>query len=353
MKSRIKYLFIQYYKNQSTKVELDEFFDILNSGEKDEEIARLIKTAYEEILNCHPSLTYINKDGELVINDDVRSLKKQEVKANVSRRKLFSKVAVFFLLMMLPGIIWLSKSSLLKTEETINISIVKQFTNRGEHKYLVLEDGTQVWLNAKSTLSYPEKFDGDKREVYLTGEAFFDVKHADKIPFYIHSGAVVTKVLGTSFNIKAYPDQQNISVAVKRGKVEVLKTDKLIATLTKGEKVKINEKITKTTNAPKIANIKEKITDEKEVGAWQLGYFIYRDEIFADIISDMEQIYNTRITIENNDLYPILTTTSFNQDIGVEEALSILCKLVDAQLVILDNGYLIKKQQPNIINSQK
>jgi ferric-dicitrate binding protein FerR (iron transport regulator) len=344
VKSRIKYLFIQYYKNQSTKVELDEFFDILNSGEKDEEIARLIKTAYEEVLNSHPSLTYINKDGELVVNDDIKPPTKKEVKSTFSKRRMFSKVAILFLLMMLPGIIWLSKSSLIKTEEATNVSFVKQFTNRGEHKYLLLEDGTQVWLNAKSTLSYPEKFDGDKREVYLTGEAFFDVKHADKIPFYIHTGDVVTKVLGTSFNIKAYPDQQSISVAVKRGKVSVLKTDKVVATLTQGKKVKINEGISNITNTVITDDIiKEEVTEEKEVGAWQRGYFIYRDEIFADIISDMEQIYNTRITIENKDLYPILTTTSFNQDIGVEEALSILCKLVDAQLVVLDKGYLIKK----------
>lgn len=344
MKTRIKYLFTQYYKNQSTKIELDELFDILNSGEKDEEIARLIKIAYEEILNSDPSLTYINKDGELVVNESIRPLKKRKIKSISSRKKILSKVAAFILLLVLPGAIWLSKPWLLKTKESANISFVKQFTNRGEHKYLLLEDGTQVWLNAKSTLSYPEKFDGDKREVYLTGEAFFDVKHAEKIPFYIHTGDVVTKVLGTSFNIKAYPDQQSISVAVKRGKVSVLKTNKVVATLTQGKKIKINEGINNIANSTLTNNIiKEEITEEKEVGAWQRGYYIYRDEIFMDIISDMEQIYNTQITIENEKLYPISVTTSFNQDIGVEEALSILCKLVDAQLIVLEKGYIIKK----------
>lgn len=344
MKSRIKYLFIQYYKNQSTKIELDEFFNILKSAEEDEEIANLIKITYEEILNNHPSLTYINEDGELVVNEVIRPIEEKKVKP--TRKNLPSMVALLFFLIMLPAAIWLSKSDLSLVEKSASLSIVKQFTNRGEHKYLLLEDGTQVWLNAKSTLSYPEKFDDNKREVYLSGEAFFDVKHADKVPFYIHTGDVVTKVLGTSFNVKAYPDQQSISVSVKRGKVEVLKTDKLVATLTKGKKVKINETINNSANtltADNIKIIKEEITEEKEIGAWQQGYFIYRDEIFADIISDMEQIYNTRITIENKELYPILATTSFNQDIGIEEALSILCKLVDAHLVVLDKGYLIKK----------
>lgn len=336
MKTRIKYLFIQYYKNQSTKIELDEFFDILKSAEEDKEIANLIKIAYAEILNTHPSHTYINKEGELVVNEGIEPLEEKKGKLASSKRKVLSKVAILFFIMMIPAAIWFSK---LTSTQNINTPIVKQFTNRGEHKYILLEDGTQVWLNAKSTLSYLEKFDADKREVYLSGEAFFDVKHADKVPFYIHSGDVVTKVLGTAFNIKAYPGQQSISVAVKRGKVEVLKTDKLVATLTKGEKVKINEKVDNL----KKESVKEKITEEKEVGAWQQGYFIYRDEIFVDIISDMEQIYNTKITIENKNLYPISVTTSFNQDIGVEEALSILCKLVDAQLIVREKEYQIIK----------
>lgn len=335
MKDRIKYLFIQYYKNQSTKVELDEFFSILNSGEKDEEIAYLIKSAYQEILNSDPSLSYINKDGELIVNDDIRPVKK--AKARFSRRQLFSKVAVFFLFAMLPGALWFSKSTLLETKETESVSLVKQFTNRGEHKYLVLDDGTQVWLNAKSTLSYPEKFNGDKREVYLTGEAFFDVKHADKIPFYIHTGEVVTKVLGTSFNIKAYPDQQNISVAVKRGKVSVLKTDKVIATLTKGEKVKINEKAA----IRKEEIVKEEKTEIQEVGAWQHGYLVYRDEVFEDIVSDIEQTYNASIMITKENIKSLSVTTSFTQDIGVEKALAILCKLVDAELEINGQEYNI------------
>ncbi len=341
MKNRIKYLFIQYYKNQSTKIELDEFFDILKSAEEDEEISCLIKIAYEEILNSHPSFTYINKEGELVVSEGIGSLAREKVKS--TKKRVFSAAIVLFIA-MLPAAIWFSKTVLFQAENNRNIPIVKQFTNRGEHKYLLLEDGTQVWLNAKSTLSYPEKFDVNKREVFLTGEAFFDVKHANKIPFYIHTGDVVTKVLGTSFNIKAYPDQQSISVAVKKGKVSVLKTDKVVATLTKGERVKINDGINKIANADISDNIiKEEITEEREVGAWQQGYFIYRDEVFADIISDMEQIYNTKITIENRNLYPISVTTSFNQDIGVEEALSILCKLVDAQLIVRDKEYHIKK----------
>ncbi len=60
-----------------------------------------------------------------------------------------------------------------------------------------------MWLNAESTLEFPENFNKTKREVYLKGEAYFDVKHADKIPFIIYTGEVTTEVLGTAFNIQS------------------------------------------------------------------------------------------------------------------------------------------------------
>lgn len=339
MNSRIKYLFTQYYKNQCTKLELEEFLNVLHSSNDDEEIAMLIKKTYEDIVNKHPSLSYINEEGQLIVDEGI-AIKKEKTQSESRTRKKFgfAKLAFAALLILLPFALWIYYPSSTLNEMEISVPMIKQFTNRGEHKYIVLEDGTQVWLNANSTLSYPEKFDSKKREVYLSGEAFFDVKHAEKIPFHIHSAGIVTKVLGTSFNIKAYPNQQNVSVAVQRGKVEVLKTNKKIATLTKGEKIKINEKAT----VRKSEIIKEEKTEALEVGAWQRGYLIYRDEVFEDIISDMEQIYNTRIDIEKDSLKSISVTTSFTQDIGAEKALSILCKLVDAELEIKDHEFKIK-----------
>lgn len=342
MKNRIEYLFIQYFNGKSTKIELNEFFDLLNSAEEDEKIVNLIEIVYEEIQCNFSSLTSINNEGELVVNKDTTPYENKKAKSTFSKKKVFSLVALLFFLIMPPIALWFSKNNLL--DEDKNFTIVKQFTHGGEHKYLILEDGTQVWLNANSTLSYPEKFDSNRREVFLSGEAFFDVKHAEKIPFYIHSGDVVTKVLGTSFNIKAYPNQQNISVTVKRGKVEVLKTNKVLAILTKGEKVRINKKIDDSIDTITNYKIEEELTEEKNVGAWQRGYFIYRDELFTDIISDMEQIFNTKITVENQHLNTIFVTTSFNRDIGLQQALSILCKLIDAHLVIGDNTYHIKNK---------
>jgi transmembrane sensor len=92
----------------------------------------------------------------------------------------------------------------------------------GQMVNITLADGTKVWLNGGSKLTYPESFRGKKREVMLVGEAFMDVAHDPEKAFIVHTGNVHTQVLGTSFNVKAYPEDSFIKVDVKSGKVAVI-----------------------------------------------------------------------------------------------------------------------------------
>ena len=89
---------------------------------------------------------------------------------------------------------------------------IQNFSNQA--KKLTLEDGSQVTLQPKSKLSYPEHFNADKREVYLTGEAFFEVEKNPQKPFFVYSGKVTTKVLGTSFYVKNLDGIKKIEVEV-------------------------------------------------------------------------------------------------------------------------------------------
>ena len=88
-----------------------------------------------------------------------------------------------------------------------------------ETQQIQLADGTQVWLNENTTLRYPEDFDGEVREVYLQGEAFFDVARNEAKPFLIEGGGAVTRVLGTSFNVSALPEDTAVVVTVVSGTV--------------------------------------------------------------------------------------------------------------------------------------
>jgi ferric-dicitrate binding protein FerR (iron transport regulator) len=196
----------------------------------------------------------------------------------------------------------------------------------------MLVDSTQVWLNAASSLEFPDQFDVKKREVFLSGEAFFDVKNAGHIPFVIHAGDISVTVLGTAFNVKAYPAGQ-VTVAVSRGKVKVTRSDGWQTILGKGEQVKLAPE-TKTVTAKPIA--------VSEVAAWQQGYLVFDDEPLSDIIADLERIYNVTIKRMVIPAQPVKISTSFRKDIGIEQALQVLCRLTDSQFSMTDNIYVIK-----------
>lgn len=103
-------------------------------------------------------------------------------------------------------------------------------TGVGETQELVLADGTKVWLNENSTFRYANEFDESQRNVVLKGEAFFDVAHNPEQPFVIQTNEAEVRVLGTSFNVRAYPSEAKNEVIVKTGKVrfQPLESDKFI-----------------------------------------------------------------------------------------------------------------------------
>ena len=197
----------------------------------------------------------------------------------------------------------------------------------------MLPDSTQVWLNAVSSLEFPDHFDKNKREVFLSGEAYFDVKHAAETPFIIHTGNISTTVLGTAFKIKAYPDRKTVIVAVSRGKVKVNRGDELVATLTKGQQVKVSNQNKK---------IDQKNISENQVAAWQQGNMVYDDESISDIIADLERMYNVNIKVMNENIRNLTVRTSFQREEGIEHALQVLCILTDTKLEQSDGIYILQ-----------
>ena len=110
------------------------------------------------------------------------------------------------------------------TGQPNGLAMLEKTTQHGQKSTVVLEDGTKISLNSGSRLTYPAQFDKDSREVVLEGEAFFEVTRNTEKPFIVRSGDLVTTVLGTSFNIKAFPTE-NIAVTVATGKVRVENTN--------------------------------------------------------------------------------------------------------------------------------
>lgn len=171
-----------------------------------------------------------------------------------------------------------------QAEEPVDIHILS--TPRGRNFKLVLEDGTEVWLNAESKLHYPNRFTGNERKVELEGEAFFHVAKDAAHPFIVKSGTTETRVLGTEFNFRAYPDESR-HVTLVSGSVIVSdsrKENKL--QLAPGESVPLDE------NDSMLIPLK---VDIKEYIAWKEDLFCFREAQLVEIMKAIGRWYNLAI----------------------------------------------------------
>lgn len=337
MEERLRYLFQRYLDNTCSPDELDEFFTYVHQSDTDDLLRQMIKKVYADLQgDSFNTTTYVDERGRLILNEPPSTVSQPVIEKPKRSRLLATLSIAAVTIVAIIGIIWIAKDNSTASgndKKATLSSLTKKTTNRSESKFLLLEDSTQVWLNAASSLEFPDQFDGNKREVYLTGEAFFDVQHADKIPFIIHTGDISTTVMGTSFNIKAYPGQKNITISVSRGKVKVRRGDGWVATLTKGQQVKVQKEGKEAT---------EKNIAPEGIAAWQQGNIMYDDETLEDIVADIQRIYNTNIRIVNSSVQYLKISTSFKREIGAEQALQVLCKLTDTELKQDGGVYLIQ-----------
>ncbi len=186
-------------------------------------------------------------------------------------------------------------------------------TKNGSRSNIMLPDGTEVWLNAGSKLTYGKEFGNRIREVSLTGEAFFDVKKDSARPFIIHARNIDIRVLGTAFNVKSYPDDHTTETSLIRGSVEVqirnrpkekfiLKpNEKLVVAEEENPVVPNQPAVTanpKPAPAPRVV-IEEVHYDPRESviveTSWMENKLIFSDESFAELAKKMERWYGVRI----------------------------------------------------------
>jgi hypothetical protein len=160
----------------------------------------------------------------------------------------------------------------------------------GGQYQVVLPDGTQVWLNSSSSLSYPTEFAGNSRTVKLTGEAYFEVAKDKDKPFYVEMNNVQVKVLGTHFNISAYADDNDLTTTLLEGSVQISKNGSQ-ALLKPGQQAVIGS------NANAITVSKAHIN---EAMAWKNGYFMFNDDNIVDIMKKVSRWYDADIEYQGN-----------------------------------------------------
>ncbi len=246
---------------------------------------------------------------------------------------------------------------LLASKSSIPKDSFKQIiAGKGVRKLLTLPDGTKVWLNADSRLSYdPSMTEANQRLVTLTGEAFFDVAHDKLHPFIINANKVTVKVLGTAFNVKAYPGDAKCETTLIRGSVELTINDgsKQKFILKPSEKIALidgeDENYTKENDhSPKGKTLLiEHITPVKlEDGeyipetSWTENRLVFENETLKEIALKLERWYNVKISIENPEATNYHFTGPFTNE-TIEQVLSAMQLIKPFKFKINNNDITI------------
>jgi len=205
----------------------------------------------------------------------------------------------------------------------------------GKRSEVALADGTHVWLNSGSQLLYPAEFTGKTREVYLSGEAFFDVKADPAHPFFVITKEVKISVLGTRFNVSAYNEDQTMQTVLLQGKVNIRKNSLLSRAeeLIPGERMVFNRE-SKTF-------LKDKI-DTQYVTSWVYGYLICENEPTPAIFKKLERYYNQTILSEKG-LEEITFSGKLDLKENLKDVLENIAFASSVKITLEGEHYMIKK----------
>lgn len=231
------------------------------------------------------------------------------------------------------------KETLSNSQTSVGSAVNQIVVPFGHRHSIVLCDGTKVQLNSGSQLIFPAEFKGKTREVFLKGEGFFEVAKNKEKPFVVKTEFLDLRVLGTSFNVSSYQDEQTVSTVLVEGKVAVHENGKLFG----GAKIELKPGQGCFYNVNN-SNSQVKEVDVNDFVSWKDGLFQFKDQPLADVIGRVKKYYNKNIQIEGTDLSGTLISGKLvlSEDFG--RVMNYLALTLEARYEMKDeNTYLIKK----------
>jgi transmembrane sensor len=330
LKQQVKQLFLQYIKNLATREEAERVISMINAGGHEEEWEAAMREA-------EPTDTGTEHADENDFPGLDTALLYQRINSKVftkENRSPYRWMAYAAAILVLLGAAFLLHQPVDRTNKVLpNRAGLKPVARPGLRKWIKLPDGTSVQLNVDSKLDYPETFDGKtNREVTLSGEAYFDVKHDLKHPFVIHTGNLKTTVLGTAFNISAYPSAKTITVTVTRGKVMVQDGSKTLGVLIPNQQI--------TWNAGNAIAQKHVVNAEEEV-AWKSQDLIMDDVSLQEAADMIASRYKVRVIFKNDKVKQCRFTAAFLNRNELRQVITVLTDITNASYDLKANTLYI------------
>ena len=322
-----KELLLKYLKNECEAEELRTICNWLNKQSDTGQIEKLIREDWEKFS--------VDSEGHANLSESFESLKlklkegaKQSVTVPASPkhkghvRKLMIRIAAGFLMPIAVGVL---TYYMLNHSKGTNDQIFNEISvPLGSKITVLLGDGTKIWLNSGSKLKYPQKFQGNFREVSLIGEAFFDVTKDAHKPFIVKTSSLNIKVLGTTFNVKSYPEEGTIETTLVKGAITI--TNNNTSLQKEAIYLKPNQRATYIKEAGKLvlADVEKKVVkvepiikkglkrlekmilsdnvDIVQFTAWKDDKLVFKNEDFEGLCTKLERWYDVKINIDDPDL---------------------------------------------------
>jgi len=342
-------LLTKYFSGEYT-MEEKRFVEMwVSASKKNEELIISLKILWEaagsEYINVDTNAAWENVckriESENEINQDVFSPLVNKVSLKGLYQRFASAAAI--ILVMIGGYVILQQTGIFNKHEDIKTFWNQRQTHAGEKSIIKFNDGTQITLNANSKLKYPINFINNKREVYLEGEAFFEVAHDPSKPFIVYSNNISTTVLGTKFNINAYSDEEEIAISLVEGKINV--SENVFGNINKTAFLHPNQQFFYSA-IKKTYKIKD--FDVEEITGWKDNLLKFNDETLKNVFVRLERAYGVKFEVEIKPFENYLITANFHNSslLTVIEAIK---KLTGLDYITIKENDQVKK----IIFSQR
>lgn len=226
--------------------------------------------------------------------------------------------AIFILAIAVASLLYYQHITLNK----VKLSLIEAKSSSEQIRQVQLTDGTVIWLNTGSKINYPEKFKQKTREVYLEGEAFFEVKPNKRKPFVVHTGNSITEVLGTSFNIKQ-EESGNVQVTVVTGTVALSdKTNDIEKVILKKDELGVFSE--------QNHSVLKRLNENLNFIAWKTGKLTFSKSPLTEVCEALTKYYKTVVKISDDTLQQINLTATYSHK-TLEEVLEIMQLTLDIQ----------------------
>lgn len=300
-----------YVNGKSSENEVNEIIEILAAGEDNALLRKILEEDWNSLADSG-----INSGERLIpVLDSIHhkiSLKEYCKSRSLTERvtAFYSRIAAVILIPLLAatGLLLLRD----RTADSGMTPLTSIYAPAGSRVSFTLPDGTGGMLNSGSTLSYKMPFTHD-RAVALKGEAWFEVSRDEKHPFTVEAGDLDLTVLGTTFNVSAYPEEEYVEVVLESGKVQV-NSDNYTEAMIMGPMEKLvyeNGRVTRST------------TDPSKYSSWTDGKLVFRSDSMSEVARRIERWYNVKVEIMDDDLEQYSFRATFEDD-PLEEVLKFL-----------------------------